>query len=229
MSSHNPELLNLLNVLAFPPDQASYTAADRALQNGLKQPGPSSLVPNRLTANTSLQPLTGVYGQLQAIASTPSLSREIRLLSSILVGRELPKKWRAKQIIPDHLKPEIRERFFTFFQEQDGQIARAQLRCLVLVARQDYPRSWQSLPTDLLGPLRSSFEYVSTHEGGPGDGERNKQKTVLLNSLWTWNAFVKEWRGVKLPVGQQLMIQVNRASLPLPFTCLFYMADDRGY
>lgn len=68
----------------------------------------------------------------------------------------------------------------------------------------------QSLPTDLLNPLNTSFEYISTHPaGGADETERQRQKIILLNSLWTWNAFVKEWRSVKLPVGQQLMAEVR--------------------
>lgn len=39
MSSHNQELVQLLSVLAFPKDQATYTQADTTLQAGLKQPG----------------------------------------------------------------------------------------------------------------------------------------------------------------------------------------------
>lgn len=39
MEGHNPELVQLLNALAFPTDQATYTQADNALQAGLKQPG----------------------------------------------------------------------------------------------------------------------------------------------------------------------------------------------
>jgi len=65
------------------------------------------------------------------------------------------------RIVPDELKPEIRQRFFKFFDEEDYQvsyhilvarielpwltvcqIARAQLRTLVTIARQEYPRTW---------------------------------------------------------------------------------------
>lgn len=39
---------------------------------------------------------SGVYGQLQAISATREFPKEVRLLSALLIGRELPKKWRAK-------------------------------------------------------------------------------------------------------------------------------------
>jgi len=75
----------------------------------------------------------------------------------------------------------------------------------------------QSLPTDLLNPLTSSFSHISTHPTGDlQDQERNRQKVILLNSLWTWNAFVKEWRSVKLPVGQKLMAEVSLAIYDTP-------------
>ena len=40
--------------------------------------------------------VVGVYGQLQAISATRAFPKEVRLLSALLIGRELPKKWRAK-------------------------------------------------------------------------------------------------------------------------------------
>lgn len=102
MEGHNPELVQLLNALAFPTDQATYTQADNALQAGLRQPGklPISLKGNNwqdtlLTISHSLV-YVGVYGQLQAISATRAFPKEVRLLSALLIGRELPKKWRAK-------------------------------------------------------------------------------------------------------------------------------------
>jgi hypothetical protein len=43
MNGHNAELVQLLNVLAFPTDQTTYAQADSTLQAGLKQPGKASL------------------------------------------------------------------------------------------------------------------------------------------------------------------------------------------
>jgi hypothetical protein len=122
-----------------------------------------------------------------------------------------------RSIIPDELKPIIRSRFFEFFSEPDLPIARSQLALLVTLARQDYPRAYPTLLTDLYGPLQSSFQHVSTSDPnvqGAEKDERDKQKTILLNSCWVWNALVKEFRGVKLPIGAKLMMEVNN-SFPL--------------
>jgi len=44
MDAHNTELVQLLNVLAFPTDQTTYAQADSTLQAGLKQPGEAALL-----------------------------------------------------------------------------------------------------------------------------------------------------------------------------------------
>jgi hypothetical protein len=112
-------------------------------------------------------------------------------------------------IIPDDVKPVMRQNFFRFFDEPDLPIARSQLRLLVTLARIDYPRAWPTLLADLSGPLQSSFLYVSNSNPTADVDERNRQKTILLNSLWAWNAFVKEWRSVKVPTGLKLMMDVR--------------------
>jgi hypothetical protein len=101
MEGHNPELVQLLNALAFPTDQATYTQADNALQAGLKQPGEYNVsceaaFGSHLISLSFLATRSGVYGQLQAISATREFPKEVRLLSALLIGRELPKKWRAK-------------------------------------------------------------------------------------------------------------------------------------
>ncbi|GHJ86997.1 hypothetical protein NliqN6_3399 [Naganishia liquefaciens] len=187
------DLPALLHAVAYPTaDYAAYAQNEATLQSSLKIPG--------------------FFNKLQEIAADRSFPKEVRLLSSLLISREAPKKWRARTMIPDELKPDMRQRFFLFFEEEDLQIARSQLQLLVLIARQEYPKIWPSLLQDLLGPLQQSFSYISSHSGPQAESVRSqnprewkKQKTILLNSFWTWNAFVKEWRSVKVPVGTKLM------------------------
>lgn len=110
----------------------------------------------------------------------------------------------------------MRSTFFRFFAEPDLPLARSQLGLLVSVARIDYPRTWPTLLDEMYAPLQHAFVYITaapptaTEDPASEQGrERSKQKTILLNCLWTWNAFVKEWRGVKLPAGTQLMAKVG--------------------
>lgn len=56
---------------------------------------------------------------LQALAADRNLSRPERQLASVITGRELPKKWRSKLLVPEERKPEVRERLFTFLEEED--------------------------------------------------------------------------------------------------------------
>ncbi|KAI5451703.1 hypothetical protein NCC49_001352 [Naganishia albida] len=192
------DLPSLLHAVAYPTaDYAAYAANEATLQSSLKIPG--------------------FFNRLQEIAADRSYPKEVRLLSSLLVSREAPKKWRAKSVIPDEVKPQMRQRFFTFFDEADLQIARSQLQLLVLIARQEYPKVWSSLLQDLLTPLQQSYGYISSHSGPQAESARlqnpeewKKQKTILLNSFWTWNAFVKEWRSIRVPMGTKLMTDFVR-------------------
>ncbi len=108
----------------------------------------------------------------------------------------------------------MRSTFFRFLAEPDLPLARSQLGLLVLVARIDYPRAWPTLLDEMYAPLQHAFDFVTQtppveDPGSELGRERSKQKTILLNCLWTWNALVKEWRGVKLPAGTQLMGKVG--------------------
>lgn len=60
-------------------------------------------------------------------------------------------------------------------------------------------------------PLQDSAAHLlgATNGSTAQDASRELHKIRLLNTLWTWNAFVKEWRSVRVPVGAQLMKDVS--------------------
>lgn len=82
------------------------------------------------------------------------------------------------------------------------QIARPQLTLLVAIARIELPGKFPNLPQLLLNPLLTCLSHLST--SGPTTSS-SSTSTVLLNTLWTINALVKEWRSVKIAVGQEVM------------------------
>nr|XP_031857373.1 uncharacterized protein CI109_007237 [Kwoniella shandongensis]KAA5524445.1 hypothetical protein CI109_007237 [Kwoniella shandongensis] len=138
---------------------------------------------------------------LQALAGDHSLSQPERLMASVITARELKTKWRSKALVPEARKPEVRERLFRFLEEQDLAIARPQLSLLVAVARIEYPRTWQNLPQLLLEPLLTCLAHLDH----PSATSSSSTSTVLLNTLWTINALVKEWRTVKVAQGVAVM------------------------
>ena len=80
------------------------------------------------------------------------------------------------------------------------QIARPQLGLLVAVARIELPKYFPNLPQLLLNPLLTCLSQMST-----GSATSSSTATVLINTLWTINALVKEWRTVKLTAGAEVM------------------------
>ncbi|WVQ62887.1 uncharacterized protein L199_001036 [Kwoniella botswanensis] len=131
---------------------------------------------------------------LQALAADKSLQQQERLMASVITARELKTKWRSKA------KPEVRERLFSFIEEGDISIARPQLGLLVAIARIEYPKTWQNLPQLLLEPLMMCLAHLDNLSSSS-----SSTSTILLNTLWTINALVKEWRTVKVSHGALVM------------------------
>jgi hypothetical protein len=122
------DLPALLHAVAYPTaDYGAYAQNQATLQSSLKIPG-KSVDGYGLAAECSpcLHLSSGFFNKLQEVAADRSFPKEVRLLSSLLVSREAPKKWRAKipdsRMIPDELKPDMRQRFFQFFEEEDLQV-----------------------------------------------------------------------------------------------------------
>lgn len=89
------------------------------------------------------------------------------------------------------------------------QIARPQLGLLVAVARFEYPRQFPNLAQLLLNPLLTCIAHL---ESDPTATQASSSTaTVLLNTLWTINALVKEWRSVKIMTGAQVMQALEEA------------------
>ncbi|WOO78855.1 Importin-11 [Vanrija pseudolonga] len=203
-AAQHPDLRVLLHSLVNPTSNEAYVRDQAALTELFKQPE--------------------FFIALQAYAADKSLSQGERLLASVITGRELKTKWRSKALVPEARKPELRERLFTFLEEPDFGIARPQLSLLVAVARIEYPRQFPTLPTLLLNPLLTCLAHLDSHPHSTAPG--SSTVTVLLNTLWTINALVKEWRTVKIassvqvlqtleevfaaPVGKVLEIWANR-------------------
>lgn len=125
-------------------------------------------------------------------------------------------------LVPESRKPDARQRLFSFLEEDDlqvsrdlpfhktsryadiVQIARPQLGLLVTVARIELPRQFPNLPQLLLNPLLTSLSQLSS------SGASSSTTTVLLNTLWTINALVKEWRQVKIASGHEVMLNLEQ-------------------
>ncbi|OWZ26235.1 hypothetical protein C361_07067 [Cryptococcus neoformans Tu259-1] len=152
------------------------------------------------------QALSGLFKEpeflisLQTLAADKTLSHPERLMASLITGREMKTKWRSKAITPEARKPEIRQRLFSFLEEEDFAIARPQLSLLVAVARIEYPKTWQNLPQLFLEPLLSTLLHLANPSS-----LTPAASTLLINVLWTINALVKEWRTVRITQGAAVM------------------------
>ncbi|KAL7423456.1 hypothetical protein Q5752_001036 [Cryptotrichosporon argae] len=145
--------------------------------------------------------LTGLFKEpeffvaLQAFAADRALPQPERLMASVISGRELKTKWRSNALVPAARKPEVRERLFAFLEEEDAGIARPQLGLIVAVARIEYPKTFPNLAQLLLNPLLACLSQLTA-----GTATAHTA-VVLLNTLWTINALVKEWRSVRIQAG----------------------------
>lgn len=101
-----------------------------------------------------------------------------------------------------------------------NKIAQPQLSLLVSIARIDYPRHFPDLPQHLLNPLVNSLSHITTT--GPSSSHAN---VVMLNSLWTINALIKEWRTIKVASGQEAMKGLELVFVPTVRQVLDLWAD----
>ncbi|KAK4688100.1 importin-11, partial [Tremellales sp. Uapishka_1] len=179
MQNSQLDLRGLLHALVNPTSNEQYHHNQQTMSNLFKEPG--------------------FFIALQALAADHNLSSQERLMASLITGRELKIKWRSKALVPEALKPEVRERLFGFLAEQDLGIARPQLGLLAAVARIEFPRAFPNLPTLLLNPLLTCVSQINSASSS------STTSTILLNTLWAINAVVKEWKGVKLASGAEVM------------------------
>lgn len=66
------------------------------------------------------------------------------------------------------------------------------------IARIELPRTFPQLPELLLNPLLECLANIPQTLA-------SSSATTLLNTLWTINSLVKEWRTVKLSSGAEVM------------------------
>ncbi|WVQ94582.1 hypothetical protein IAU59_001662 [Kwoniella sp. CBS 9459] len=175
-----PDIRMLLHAVVNPTTNEGYVRDQQTLSDLFKEPE--------------------FFIALQALAADRSLPQQERLMASVITARELKTKWRSKALVPEARKPEIRQRLFHFLEEEDLAIARPQLGLLVAVARIEYPRAWDNLPQLLLEPLLTCLSHLDNV-----NSSSSSTSTVLLNTLWTINALVKEWRTVKVAQGAIVM------------------------
>ncbi|WWD08730.1 hypothetical protein V865_006843 [Kwoniella europaea PYCC6329] len=174
------DLRMLLHALVNPTSNEGYVRDQQTLSELFKEPE--------------------FFVALQALAADKSLQQQERLMASVITARELKTKWRSKALVPENRKPEVRERLFSFIEEGDISIARPQLGLLVAIARIEYPKTWQNLPQLLLEPLMMCLAHLDNLSSSS-----SSTSTILLNTLWTINALVKEWRTVKVSHGALVM------------------------
>lgn len=68
------------------------------------------------------------------------------------------------------------------------------------MARIELPKNFPNLPQLLLNPLLTCIPQLEANAPSSSN-----TATLLLNTLWTVNALVKEWKTVKLTAGAQVM------------------------
>ncbi|ORX36457.1 armadillo-type protein [Kockovaella imperatae] len=182
MNGGSDQIRSFLHSLVQPASHEQYVRDQKALTDLFKEPG--------------------FFLTLQLLAADKSLPQPERHMASVISGRELETKWRSKMLVPEARKPEVRQTLFSFLEEEDFGIARPQLGLLVSVARIELPRHFPNLPQLLLNPLLTCLSQMSV---GPNANLSPAGSTLLINSLWTISALVKEWRTVKLTAGAEVM------------------------
>ncbi|KAF7355443.1 Importin N-terminal domain-containing protein [Mycena sanguinolenta] len=137
----------------------------------------------------------GIYDALHGIAAEKTVPLQIRQQSIIQFKNAALPHWRSRKVLSDEHRMRIRERCFTFLDEQDDTIAECNEVIVAKIARYDYPNNWPNLVDYLLSVIDSTLQKWFS---GPVN-EDSRDTLVLRRSIGLFNSVLKEFSNAKMP------------------------------
>ncbi|KAK0230961.1 armadillo-type protein [Armillaria fumosa] len=147
--------------------------------------------------------LFGAFDALHDIASQKALPLAVRKQAIIQFKNEALKSWRSRKYQNDQHRQRIRNRCFTFLDEEDETIGKFNNIITSKLARFEYPVTWPNLVTDLMVIIDSSLQRrYST------PSEDLKDTVTLLRSLHLLNLILGEFAAHKMLTGVRTMSEL---------------------
>ncbi|KAH8118388.1 ARM repeat-containing protein [Phellopilus nigrolimitatus] len=146
---------------------------------------------------------------LNAIATQRNVPLVIRQQSIIQFKNYGLTHWKAKRLISDEQRVNIRARSLSLLEESDDVIADCNKQIIARIARYDFPGSWfvsvdHLCGTDLITILLSSIDEALKSFVGSG-GNDPRATLVLRRSFEVLNAILKEFASIRMPNGVNVM------------------------
>ncbi|KAN0063316.1 hypothetical protein ACQY0O_004481 [Thecaphora frezii] len=171
---------------------------------------------------------------LQAPHITDPAHRDaVRTLAIIRFKNGIDKYWRARVVarvtvtIPQEAKQNIRATLLRCLQEPDRTIALQAAVAIAKIARNDYPREWPDLFTNLqramvdahaalaaLDPPPASTAAVSAKDAAK-QSDRLLNTTILMRAADVCARTLKELESVRIIAGKMRMTELSRELLPI--------------
>ncbi|KII94850.1 hypothetical protein PLICRDRAFT_47858 [Plicaturopsis crispa FD-325 SS-3] len=147
--------------------------------------------------------MLGTYDGLHAIAAERTVPLAVRTQSIIQFKNVALSHWRVRKYLTDEQKATIRARCMTFLEEEDDTIARYNELIVAKLARQDYPRQWPTLVSDLMATIDTNLRLRYS-----GQDVDPRVTLRLRRSLKVLDAIIKECASVKMLTGVKVMWQL---------------------
>ncbi|KAJ7276541.1 armadillo-type protein [Mycena haematopus] len=158
----------------------------------------------------------GIYDALHEIAAQKAVPLQIRQQSIIQFKNAALPHWRSRKVLSDEHRVRIRERCFTFLDEQDETIAECNEVIVAKIARLDYPNNWPNLVDYLFNVIDSTLQKRFSDP----INEDLRDTLVLRRSIRLFNALLKEFSNAKmLNIVRSMGVMLSKSQVPF---CAYY-------
>ncbi|CAE6405310.1 unnamed protein product [Rhizoctonia solani] len=154
------------------------------------------------------------YNAAQELASQKSIPEEVRQLALSRVKNMVVQSWRSKTIFSDEDREQIKARVMQFLDEPNNAISYHNETIAGKIARQDFPRTWPNIITDLAKVIQDSAQKRLSSDNDP------TATLVIRRALQVLGAILDEYSSKVLATTTPVMIQLT-GTLLTPLSTLY--------
>ncbi|CAE6384346.1 unnamed protein product [Rhizoctonia solani] len=154
------------------------------------------------------------YNAAQELASQKSIPEEVRQLALSRVKNMVVQSWRSKTIFSDEDKEQIKARVIQFLDEPNNAISYHNETIAGKIARQDFPRTWPDIVTDLTNVIQENAQKRLSNDNDP------TATLVTRRALQVLGAILDEYSSKVLAATTPVMIQLT-GTLLTPLSILY--------
>ncbi|CAE6485218.1 unnamed protein product [Rhizoctonia solani] len=164
----------------------------------------------------------GAYNAAHELAAQKSVPEEVRQLAISRVKNMVVQSWRSKTIFNDEHREQIKARVMAFLDEPNNAISYHNETIAGKIARQDFPRTWPNIITDLMSVVQDSAQKRLSNDNDA------TATLVTRRALQVLGAILDEYSSKVLAATTPIMIQLT-GTLLNPLSALYEQFSSRYF